>query len=548
MRSLSRASRIRLALLLFAVLILYGTGLTHTPPHLHRDEVVIALQAHSIATTGHDREGRYFPLYFKMDDLTERNWFQPQIMYVTALFLQVLPFTEWSFRVPTVFVGLIDVLLMYFVARKIFGTDRWALIAAALLAMTPAHFLHSRLAFDFIYPLPFVLTWLLCLLIFLDRKRPAMLFAATSALGLGFFSYIASVVMMPVYLAFTAVVLIATRNLSLRTSVVAGCGFVWPLLALIPWLATQPTFVFDVMNKYGVGARSLARIGPGVHSFDDVVNNLRQRLNFAEMAERVTLYWAFLDPAFLFLSGGYTRMTNSTRLVGVFLAPFLVLIPLGLIQMVTVHRTIISVVIVLGFFLAPLAAVLSVLEPYASDRELAVLIFGVLIAVYGIERLVTWWTRDAHLTAYARWERRIAIGILAALPLHFLFFQFHYFGDYHGRSASYYEWNHRDALEAIIARETGPTVRPVYLSSGLEKQIAAYWRLALIKKGRLDLLEHTTYFDSKKLDAVSIPEGSLIFVTVDDKPLLERVPSGEFREVFRALEPADDPVFFVLEK
>ncbi|MGH9384667.1 MAG: ArnT family glycosyltransferase [Vicinamibacterales bacterium] len=545
---MNRASRIRLALLWLAVLLVYGTGLTHTPPHLHRDEVVIALQAHSIATTGHDRDGRFLPLYFKMDDLTERNWFQPQIIYVTALFLQVLPFTEWSFRVPTIFVGLLDVLLMYFVARRIFGTDRWALIAAALLAMTPAHFLHSRLAFDFIYPLPFVLTWLLCLLIFLDRQRPALLFAATSALGLGFFSYIASVVMMPVYLAFTALVLMATRNLSVRTGAVALGGFVWPLVALIPWLATQPTFMFDVMNKYGVGARSLAMIGPGVRSFADVVNNLEQRLNFAEMAGRVTLYWSFFDPAFLFLSGGYTRMTNSTRLVGVFLAPFIVLIPLGLIQMVTAHRTIISVVIALGFFLAPLAAVMTVLEPYASDRELAVMVFGVLIATYGIERVVTLWWKPPSTSMWRQPLRVACIAVLAALPAHFLFSQFHYFGDYHGRSASYFEWNHRDALEAIVARQTGATARPVYLSSGLEKQIAAYWRLSLIKNNRLDLLDHTAYFNSQTVDPASIPKGSLIFVTVDDKRLLERVPGGEFREVFQAPEPADPPAFFILEK
>ncbi len=344
--------------------------------------------------------------------------------------------------------------------------------------------------------------------------------------------------MMPVYMALTALVLTATGNASWRTTVVALAGFIWPLLALIPWLATQPTFVFDVMNKYGVGARSLEMIGPGVRSFDDVVANLRQRLNFAELANRVTLYWAFLDPAFLFLSGGYTRMTNSTRLVGVFLAPFIVLIPLGLIQMVTVHRTAINLAIVLGFFLAPLAAVLSVLEPYASDRELAVLVFGVLIAVYGIERLVA---------MSGKWERRIATGLLVALPLHFLFFQYHYFGDYHGRSASWYEWNHRDALETIVARQTTP-VRPVYLSSAIEKNIAAFWRLALIKKQRLDLLEHTMYFNSQTVDVSTIPKGALIFVTVDDKPLLERIPSGEFLEVFRAPEPADDPVFFVLER
>lgn len=521
------------------MLLLYGSGLGHTPPHLHRDEVSIALQAHAIAATGRDLDGRALPLYFRMSYLGERNWFQPLIIYLTALVLQVLPVDEPSFRVPSVVVGLLDVLLMYFVARRIFRSDRWALVAASLLAMTPAHFLHSRLAFDFIYPLPFVLTWLLLLLMFLENKRPWLLFAATSALGVGFFSYIASVVMMPVYLAFTGLVLVATRTATLGTAAAALAGFGWPLLALIPWVSSQPAFVFDVLNKYSVGTRSLQGMSSGVHSVADVVSNVRARVNFAEMAERVTLYWSFLDPAFLFLSGGYTRMTNSTRLVGVFLAPFIVLVPLGLIQMVTVGRTVINLVVVLGFFLAPLAACMTVLEPYASDRELGVLIFGVVIATFGVERLVA---------MTGRWERVVAIAILAALPLHFVFFQYHYFGDYHGRSASWYEWNHRDALETIVALQNREQPRLVYLSSGIEKQIGAFWRLALVKKHRLDLLEHTVYFDANVLDIATVPAGSLIFATIDDKALLARAERGELHQVFRALEPADDPVFFVLEK
>jgi hypothetical protein len=51
--------------------------------------------------------------------------------------------------------------------------------------------------------LPFVLAWLLCLLVFMADERPMWLYAAASFLGLGFFSYIGSVVMMPMYFAIT---------------------------------------------------------------------------------------------------------------------------------------------------------------------------------------------------------------------------------------------------------------------------------------------------------------------------------------------------------
>jgi 4-amino-4-deoxy-L-arabinose transferase-like glycosyltransferase len=515
-----------LALLGLAVVILYGSGLSHTPPYLHRDETEIALQSHAIATTGRDLDGRFMPLYFRMRHLGPRVWFHPMIVYVNAAFLQVLPITEPSFRVSTVFVGLLNVVLMYFVALRFFGHHRWAISAAALLAMTPAHFMHSRLAFDFIYPLPFVLAWLLGLQIFLERRRPWILFVTTTALGIGFYSYIASIIMMPIYVALTVGMLLATRNLSLKTLASAVAGFAWPLLFLIPWLISQPGFLGDIFNRYGEAAQTLQA-------------TTTVRLNFAAIAERVTLYWSFLDPAFLFLSGGYTRMTNSTRLVGVFLAPFLVLVPLGAFHILTVRRSPMSVLILLGFFLAPIAPTLSVLEPYASDRELAVLVFGVLLATFGIERLLTW---------NGRLSRPIAVGVLALLPLHFLFFQYHYFGDYHRRSASWYEWNHPAALEAIIDRQTGSSVRPVYLSAGVEKNIEAFWMLSTAKRGRRDLLAHTIYFDSKAFDLSTVPPNSLLFVTVDDRALLEAVKTGQLREVMHAEEPADAPVFYVLEK
>ena len=59
------------------------------------------------------------PVYFPIGPL-ERPlmWFQPMLMYTIALVLRVLPFTESSIRLPMVGVGIIDVVLMYFVAKR----------------------------------------------------------------------------------------------------------------------------------------------------------------------------------------------------------------------------------------------------------------------------------------------------------------------------------------------------------------------------------------------------------------------------------------------
>ena len=92
---------------------------------------------------------------------------------------------------------------MYFLARAFFRSAVLGAFSAVLLALTPAHFIHSRFAMDYLYPVPFVILWLLAFRVYETGRRPAMLFAATLSLGLGFYSYIAAVLMMPLYFALT---------------------------------------------------------------------------------------------------------------------------------------------------------------------------------------------------------------------------------------------------------------------------------------------------------------------------------------------------------
>jgi 4-amino-4-deoxy-L-arabinose transferase-like glycosyltransferase len=428
---------------------------------------------------------------------------------------------------------------MYFIARRLFQSERWAIFSAALLALTPAHVVHSRLAMDFIYPVPFVMAWLLCLLIYLERQQLRWLFLATVFLGLGFFSYIASVITMPLYVVVTLFGLRATSTNSLRPYVVAAAGFLCPLLLPAPWLLYHWSFVTDTLGRYQIGA-AVQTSGPAVFggSLAGVVRGFVAGVQPSMLTARISLYWRFFDPAYLFVSGGFARLTNSTRHVAIFLLPFLVFVPLGLIQMVTVRRTPTSLVVFLGFALAPVAACLTVLEPYASDRELVLLPFGVLIAAFGVERLLAWRTR---------WGRAGAMSLLALIPIHFLFFEIDYFGDYHRRAAFWFDWNHRGGLEEIIVREERDD-RPIFLSNGGDALMAAYWRFALLKHHREDLLSKTVYFDAKGLDITTVPGRALILMKRDDAQLVALVRSGQLRELAPVPEPADPPYYAVAER
>jgi len=509
-----------LFVLVSLLLIFYAWDLGSNPVYLYVDEVVFALQAHAIATTAHDTNGRLLPLYFQMRQIADNSWFHPAIVYFMAPFVAVLPLSEAVIRFPSVVIGILNVCLMFPIARRIFGNDKYALLAAGLLALTPTHILHSRMAMDYLYPVPFVMAWLLCLLIYLERRQLKWLFIAGLILGFGFYSYIASVVMMPLYLLLTMVVLFRAVTRPFKECLVAVAGFAAPVTIVILWLAANPAVIPETMSRYAVSSGSVNRVA------------------FSDLTRRLSIYWSFFDPGFLFVSGGYTHTMNSTRRVGVFLLPLLVFLPVGFVRLAAAPRQAIDPLLLFGFGLAPLAACLMP-EPYAIDRELVVLPFAVLLATLGVR---------AMMTATRQHWRLAAAALLALIPIHFAFFCFDYWSDYPTRAAYRFQGNRRGVLEQVIAMTPPQTPGPIYLNDHRIPYIGAHWQLYLLKHGRTDLIGRTVFFDSRTLDESMVPPGSLLVTTLDDQPLSNLVRAGRLTQVQTFPEPGNPPLFGLFRK
>jgi len=455
------------------------------------------------------------------------------IMYVTALVLKLRPVSEAAIRWPSVCLGIADVVLLYFLARRILQRERMAIVAAVLLALTPAHFIHSRVAMDYLYPVPFVIAWLLCLLTFVERRQPWLLFAATALLGVGFYSYIAAVVMMPLYFVLTCLTLFVLRERQTRLYLVAAAGFLLPLLLLIPWFLNHPAAVAETAQRYDL-------LDKGLHPFLSAASaeipGLGRRLNFGDLTGRVSLYWCFLARSYLFLRGG-SNPVNSTQRAGVFLLPLAAFLLVGINEIVNARRTWIHTLLLLGFLSAPLAACL-VPEPYAVDRELEVLPFGVLIAAIGVERL---------LSARRMLWRATAIVLLTLMPIQFAFFYVDYFTGYRARSAAWFERNIRAAVEEMIDRDRIEHAPAFYFSKRVPF-IDWYWHLYLIKHGREDLLARSTNIDAADLDVATMPPRSELLIEVGDARTDAWVRAGTFHIVSIITEPQDPPSFAILQR
>ncbi len=494
------SARWPIIVVLLVTAALYFRAVGAVPVYIGGDEARFAIAASSIASTGRDPAGDRLPLFFHLSDSLAADqggtrWYQPLLFYLMALAFRFLPVTEQSMRLPTAVIGVLDVFLIYVVARRLFGDRRWAALAALLLALTPAHFIFSRQALDYICPLPFVLGWLWCVMAAVETGSVPLSLASGVILGVGFYSYIASWATMPLLLLLTWAAHYRFGARPARPALAATIGFAAPVLAAMAWLAFHPDMWRDMAGRYNVyDARHLSPL-----------QGLKDFLTYNNVQERVSVYWDYFNPAYLFFSGG-SNLSTATRKVGVFLLPVGVFLACGIYELWRRRHAPMSMVLVAGLAVAPLPATL-VDERYAIQRELVVLPFVVLIATFGA----------AFLLRHSRRAVRLAgVLLLLAMPVQFAYFYQDYFNDYRIRSAfSFDPANFRGVAEYLISSNSSGQTPLLYLSEDLD-DVAARWRFYLIKHRREDMLQRTSLFTAKGLDVHRVPPGSLLVLYAND--------------------------------
>jgi 4-amino-4-deoxy-L-arabinose transferase-like glycosyltransferase len=493
------STRLPIVAVLLVTATLYFRAVGGVPVYIGGDEARFATAASSIAATGRDLAGHRLPLFFHLSDSLAGDqggtrWYQPLLFYLMAVAFRFLPVTEQSMRLPTAVIGTLNVFLIYVVARRLFGDHRWATLAAVLLALSPAHFIFSRQALDYICPLPFVLGWLWCVMAALETGSVWLSLASGSILGVGFYSYVASWATMPLLLLITWAAQYQSIAKPARAGLAAAIGFAVPVLAAITWLSFHQDMWRDLATRYNVyDSRHLSPL-----------QGLTDVLNVPRIVERVSVYWDYFNPAYLFFSGG-SSLSTATRKVGVFLLPVSVFLACGLSALWR-QRTATRTLLIAGLAVAPLPATL-VDERYAIQRELVVLPFVVLISTFGAIFLLRHSTRAVRLAG---------VALLLAMPFQFAVFYHDYFNDYRIRSAfSFDPVNFRGVAEFLISSQSSDRTPPVFLSEDLD-DVAARWRFYLAKHRREELLQRTRLFSARDLDVSKVPPGSLLVLYAND--------------------------------
>lgn len=307
-------------------------------------------------------------LFFKAD---EGRWLQPLAVYATSL-TTLISSTGSAGRVAAAVVGALNVALMFLLARRLLSSTAAGIGAGLLLMATPAHVAFGRTGVDALYPLPFVLLWLMSLLAFLDSGDRRLAAAGTFALGVGVYSTLSA----PLTMGFLMIVTLGSIWVSGRRDVVSYAipvaAFAAPVGVAVLWFVANQAAYPDTFGRWAIHA---AHLRSPLDLFSALVN-------WNTLGTRASLYWGLFDPAWLFLDD---PAGQSTFLHGI--APFLfgtaIAFVVGLWSYARGGATPVAILLLGGLAVAPLAAA-TFTTPHAIGDALVMVPLIITIVVSGV--------------------------------------------------------------------------------------------------------------------------------------------------------------------
>ena len=438
-------------ILLIAVVFRFAF-LGSNPPGLFRDEAEKGYTAWSLAQLGGYTELRpsdgqpvfhRAPLFIE----TPGSLISASYHYFAVPFVALGGLNVWTIRLPAAVAGTLTVGLCGLLALALYGNVRMALLAAALLAVSPWHVLFSRWAAQGIL-VPLFLSLGLWLLWWSRRGGKVWLWWPLGALALclATYAYIPARLVVPVVTLALAVV-----------------GWPWWRRRPGPALVAAGVFLAVAMGlmifQLTLGGERLSRLSV----FTD-----RSLLEGLQMAARH--YALHFSPLYLFTQGD-PQLRHSIPGFGVLLhveAPFFLIGQVALLC----RRRREDALLLVWMVVAPIPAALTVEAPHAL-RSIALLPAPSIITALGVFLVADWWMGKARQQEQApgggaAWRRSAQQVVATLVFLAFLnvaAFAYTLFHQYPRVSGRDWQYGLQEAFDVIFSETTMRRPPPMILVS-----------------------------------------------------------------------------------
>ena len=295
-------------LIAVALLGFFSFRLTQVPKGITVDEAAFGYNGVLLSRTLHDENGRFLPLFVL--SIHGADWRQPVTQYFTAIMFKVFGASLLNLRLTAVIFTVISIFLLFFLGKKLLS-GIGGTIAAIFLATTPIIMIQSHMGLDNIDPVPFIIVWLLGLLLWSKSKKNFWLIISGISMGIGYYSYKGVRVFEPVWIILTFIYLaepflkkLNRKNFAEIIKPVLTFGLsVLPFFIIIPYLE----FLY-----------SGAVLGGQHPAFEGIYKLLYP-------------YLSMFDPSFLYIKGD-DLLIHSTGTHGMYLLATLPFFIFGLIH------------------------------------------------------------------------------------------------------------------------------------------------------------------------------------------------------------------------
>jgi len=181
-----------LIVILATALRLYN--LSENPKGFFADEASIGYNAYSVLKTGRDEHGVFLPFFFKAFE----DYKNPILIYSTTPSIALLGLSEFSVRLVPAIYGILSVILLFLLTKKLWGT-KTAMLASLFLAISLWHVHLSRVSLEGLSPFIFFLT-LSSYLFLIGQNKNQILLLSFFFWGITLYTYFPARLFVPLFL------------------------------------------------------------------------------------------------------------------------------------------------------------------------------------------------------------------------------------------------------------------------------------------------------------------------------------------------------------
>lgn len=446
-----------LGLVLLIAIVLRFSFFGVVPPSLNWDEASLGYNAFSILKTGKDEWGRFMPLTFEAFG----DYKLPVYIYLAVPFVGILGLNEWSVRLPSMLAGVFSVFLLYWIVLVESRNQKWALISALLLAVSPWGTFLSRVALEANLALCIFLVGIFFLILGyklrqLAKKESVICFVVSAVFfGLTLFTYNSARVFIPLFLLSVGVVRFSAvkeigKKLWIPAIVFALFIGVAGFLALTQDSASRYYWV-SILDE---GAINFLNQSRGESQLPGILTKLIYNRYSYFGYEFFKNYISHFSPYFLFVRGGdnYQFSVQNMGLMYALEAPFLIYGIWRIRKYPSAAKLIIPWMI-----LAPIPAAITRESPHVLRSIFMLGSLQILVGL-GIADFIEWLKKVWKISYFVSFS---VIGILVGINIWFYFSA--YLTQYPKEYSQSWQYGYKQAIQFV---ESKPNVkeRPLYFT------------------------------------------------------------------------------------